>query len=149
MNYSDQDFTKLKYTDVYFLLIQRVQFYLDSHTDLLNTWLHPISFRYWIRNSDGSVPKYNELLISHRSGLRSLRDTYIHILHELLLTVECSTHSHVLWECTPTFHLHAIIVSPYFLIKRTTNSYGTQRLIVNITIVLLITYHLVANIFKD
>ena len=78
-----------------------------------------------------------------------LRDTYIHTLHELLLTAECSAHDHVRCECTPIFHLYAITVSPHSLVKRITNSYGTQRPTLDIVIILVITYHLIANIFKD
>ena len=40
-------------------------------------------------------------------------------------------------------------MSSHFLIKRTTNSYGTQRPILDIAIILVIAYHLVMNIFKD
>ena len=78
-----------------------------------------------------------------------LRDTYIHTLHKLLLTVEYSAHDHVRYECTPTFHLHAIIVSSHSLVKRTINLYGIQRSTLDIAIVLVIVYRLVANIFKD
>ena len=77
------------------------------------------------------------------------RDTYTYTFHKLSLTAEHSTHDHVRYECTPTFHLHAIIVSPHSLIKRTTNSYAVQRPTLDIAIVLVITYHLVANNFKD
>ena len=77
------------------------------------------------------------------------RDTYIHTLHKLLLTVECSAYSHVRCKCTPTFYLHAIIVSSHSLVKRTINLYGIQRPTLDIAIVLVIVYRLVANIFKD
>ena len=60
MDYPDQNFAKLKYTDAYLLLIQMDQFYLDSHTDLISIWLHPVSFCYWIKNSDDPVLKYSE-----------------------------------------------------------------------------------------
>ena len=77
------------------------------------------------------------------------RDTYIHTLHKLLLTAECSTHGHVICEYTPIFYLYVIIVSLYSLIKRTTNSYGTHRPMLDIAIILVIAYYLVANNFKD
>ena len=79
----------------------------------------------------------------------SQRDTYTHTLHELLLTTEYSAHDHVRCKYTPIFHLYTITVSLYSLVKRITNSYGTQRPILDITIILVIAYHLVANIFKD
>ena len=136
MDYSDQGFTKLKYTDVYLLLIQRGQFHLDSHTDLISTRLHLVSFHHWIRNSDGLVLKYSELFTSYWV-ISGLRDTYTHILYELLLTAECSTNDHIRCEYTSTFHLHVITVSPHPLIKRTINSYSTQRPTLDITIVLV------------
>ena len=46
-------------------------------------------------------------------------------------------------------HLHDITVSPHSLVKRTINLYGTQQSILDIAIVLVIAYRLVANIFKD
>ena len=81
--------------------------------------------------------------------ISGLRNTYTHTLHKLLLIAECSAHSHVRCECTPTFYLHAITISPHSLIKRIKNSYGTQRPTLNIAIILVIAYHLVANNFKD
>ena len=71
MDYSDLDFAKLKYTDAYLLLIQRDQSHLDSRTDLTSTWLHPKIFSHWIRNSVNLIPKYSELLVSHRGNLKS------------------------------------------------------------------------------
>ena len=79
----------------------------------------------------------------------SRRDTYTHTLHELLLAAEYSAHGHVRCECSPIFHLHAIKVSPYFLVKRITNSYDTQRPTLDNAIILLIAYRLVTNIFRD
>ena len=70
MDYPTYGFTKLKYTDVYLLLIQRDQFYLDSRTDLISIWLYPVTFHHWIRNSDGPALKYSELLTSHHGDLR-------------------------------------------------------------------------------
>ena len=77
------------------------------------------------------------------------RDTYTHTLRELFLTVEYSIVSHIQWRYTPISHLYAIPVSSYHLVTRTTNAYGTQWLTVNITIILIIAYCLVANQFKD
>ena len=37
MDYPDQDFTKLKYSDTSASIIWRDQFYLDPHTDFTNT----------------------------------------------------------------------------------------------------------------
>ena len=77
------------------------------------------------------------------------RDTYTHTLHKLLLIVEYSAHGHIRYEYTSTFYLHVITVSPHSLVKRTTNSYGTQRPTLDIAIILVIAYYLVANYFKD
>ena len=124
MDYPGLGFDKLKYTNAYLLLIQRGQSYLDSCTDLISNWLHPEIFHHWIRNSEVWYQSTVSCLqitvvISNR------RDIYIHTLHELLLTAECFTIDHVRCECTLTFHLYAILMSSYSLIKRTTNPYGT------------------------
>ena len=71
MDYLDPDFAKLKYTYAYLLLIQRGQSHLDSHTDLISTWLHPKIFYYWIKNSDSLTSKYSELLANYHSNLKS------------------------------------------------------------------------------
>ena len=49
----------------------------------------------------------------------------------------------------PIFYLYAITVSPHSLVKRITNSYGMQQPILDNAIIILITYHLIVNIFKD
>ena len=71
MDYLDQDFTKLKYSDVLSSIIWRGQSHLGPHTDFASTWLYSITFRHYIRNVDNLTPKYNELLASHRGDLRS------------------------------------------------------------------------------
>ena len=77
------------------------------------------------------------------------KDTYIHTLHELLLIAECSTAGHVQWRCTLISHLYVILVSLHYLVMRIINVYSTQRPTLDIAIVLVIVYHLVANQFKD
>ena len=77
------------------------------------------------------------------------RDTYTHTLRELSLTVECSTVGYVPWWCTPISHLHAIPVSPHYLITKTINAYGTQWPALDIAIILVIAYRLVVNQFKN
>ena len=37
MDYSEQDFTKLKYSDALSFKIQRGQLYFDPHTDFIST----------------------------------------------------------------------------------------------------------------
>ena len=147
MDYPSSNFAKLKYTDTLTPTNSEGQSYLNSCTDLTSTWLHPKIFRHWIINSDNPVPKYSKLLAS-TVVVSDQRDTYTHTLHKLLLTAECSVYGHVRCECTLTFHLYAITVSPHSLVKRTTNSYSTQWPTLDIAIILVIAYHLVANILR-
>ena len=78
MNYPDSSFTKLKYSVVLTLIIQRNQSHLDPHIDLVSTWLYPIIFCDCIKSIDSSSPKHNELLASHYSDLRFERYLYLY-----------------------------------------------------------------------
>ena len=49
---------------------RRGQSRLDSQLTTTSTWLHPETFRHWIRNPGSLVPKYSELLASHCCDLR-------------------------------------------------------------------------------
>ena len=71
MDYPDQDFTKLKYSDALTLIIQRDQSRLDPHTDFVSTWLYPVAFCHYIRNVGSLVPKHSELPVSHYGDLKS------------------------------------------------------------------------------
>ena len=120
----------------------------------LTYWLYkyltiPSSLHHYIKNIDSLTPKYSELLSSHLGDLKSKRHLCLYpswstldsrVLRKLVTTQ---------WRCTPTSYLYVISVSSYSLVKRTINPYGTQRPTLDITIVLLIMYHLVANKFKD
>ena len=70
MDYPNQDFTWLRYSDVLTFIIQRGQSHLDSHTDFINIWLYSVAFCIYIRNTGSLTPKHSELFISHRSDLR-------------------------------------------------------------------------------
>ena len=148
MDYLDSDFAKLKYTETYVLLIRRDQSHLDSYTDLISTWLHPKIFHHWIRNSVSLALKYSELLANHLDNLRSERHLYPYPSRAILDSRVLYNWS-LQWWCTPTSHLHAIPVSPYHLVTRTTNVYGTQWPTLDIALVLVIAYRLVTNQFKD
>ena len=143
----DQDLTKLKHK-AFSPIFWSSQFYLDLRTDFTSTWLCPKIFWSWIRNSDSLASKHSEFLASHCGDLRLKKYLY---LYPFKVTLD----SRVLWswshsvKYTPTFHLHAIPASPRSLIKRTTNLYGTQRLTLDMSIILVIAYHLVMNSFKD
>ena len=72
MDYPGQDFAILKTPRDISPISWSGQSHLDTHTKKSSTWLHPASFLTpWIRNSSSPVPKYSELLASHRGGLRS------------------------------------------------------------------------------
>ena len=70
IDYPDQSFTKLKYTNTSTSIIRRGQSHLDPHTDFTSTWLYPVAFHHCIRNSDSLTPKHNEFLASHYVDLR-------------------------------------------------------------------------------
>ena len=80
MDYLDQDFTKLKYSDALTLIIRRDQSHLDPHTDFVSTWLYPIVFCHCIRNTDCSVSKHSELFASYYDDLRSEGHLCLYIL---------------------------------------------------------------------
>ena len=147
MDYPDPDFTKLKYTDAYLLLIRRGQSYLDLCTDLLS-WLHSEIFCHWIRNSVSPASKYSKLLASHCGDLRSEGHLYPYLFGVTLDSRVLQSWSYSI-KYTLTFHLHAIPTSPRSLVKRTTNLYGTQRPTLDISIILVIAYHLIMNSFED
>ena len=71
MDYPDQNFAKLKYSDTSTPIIWRGQSHLDLRTDFASTWLYPVAFRRYIRNSDSLTLKHSELLASHYGNLRS------------------------------------------------------------------------------
>ena len=72
MDYPDQDFTKLKYSEALAPIIWRGQSHFDPYTDFASTWLYPVAFHHCIRNLENSLTlKYSELLASHYSDLRS------------------------------------------------------------------------------
>ena len=149
MDYLDQDFIKLKYNDTSTSIIWRDQSHLDPHIDFSSTWLYPIAFRHCIKNSDSLVSKHSELLASHYGDLRTEGYLCPYTSRAALDSrvfnrwVTCSV------TISPTSHLYAIPVSPYSLVKRTTNLYGTQRLSLDKHHHPLTMYHLVANIFKN
>ena len=73
MDYRDQDFTKLKYSNASAPIIRKDQFYLDLHTNFISIWLYPVFFHHCIRNTDSLALKYSELLASYYDDLRSKR----------------------------------------------------------------------------
>ena len=148
MHYLDQDFTKLKYNDASALIIWRDQSHLNPHTDFTSTWLYPVAFHHCIRNPNSPIPKYNELLASHCGDLRSEGHLYSYLFRVTFDSRVLQSWSRSV-KYTPIFYLHAIPVSSCFLVKRTTNLYGTQWPTLDMFIVLVIAYHLVANSFKD
>ena len=148
MDYPEQDFTKLKYSDVLTLILQRDQSHLDSYTDVISTWLYPKIFHHWIKNSSSPISKHSELFASHHGDLRSERYLYPYPLQATFDSRVLHSWSRLV-RCTSTSHLYVISVSPHFLVKRTTNPYGIQWSILDIAIILIIAYHLVVNKFKD
>ena len=125
-DYPSQGFAKLKY-DCTQLLNWSGQSHLDTRTDKSSTWLHPVAFHHWIRNSGSPVAKCSELLASHRGSLRSEGHLYPYPIGANLDSRNSSGVGHVQCRCTITSHLYAIPVSPHSLVMRTTNPYGTQR----------------------
>ena len=90
------------------------------------------------------ILKYSMLLASHHGDLKSeghlSRATFdSRVLHSWSRSM----------RCTPISHLHTIPISPHHLVMRTTNAYGIQWPTLDIAIILVIVYHLVANQFKD
>ena len=77
MDYLDQDFTKLKYSEALTPIIWRDQFHLDPHTDFTSTGLYPVVFRHCIRNTNSSILKHSELLASYYGNLRSEGHLYL------------------------------------------------------------------------
>ena len=142
-----QGLTKLKYK-AFSPIFWSDQFHLDSRTNFTSTWLCPKIFRSWIKYSDSPTPKHSELLVSHRGDFRSEGYLYLCPFRLTLDSRVLQSWSRSL-KYTPTFHLHAILASPYSLVKRITNLYSTQWPILDISIILVIAYHLVANSFKD
>ena len=70
MDYPDQDFTELKYSDALTPIIWRNQSHFDPHTDFVSTWLYLVAFRYCIRNVGSPALNHSELLASHYDDLR-------------------------------------------------------------------------------
>ena len=71
IDYPDQDFTKLKYSNTSTLIIWRGQSHLDPHIDFVSTWLYRVAFHHYTINTNNPAPKYNELLVSHYGDLWS------------------------------------------------------------------------------
>ena len=79
------------------------------------------------------VPKYSELLISHRGSLRSKGHLYPYPSHVYSLAEECTTNGHCSVRCT--IHppvCHASVNPWHSLVKRTTNQQDTQRPILDV-----------------
>ena len=148
MDYHDRDFTELKYTDIL------TPTYLEGSIpswlihQLLKYWLCPKIFHHWIKNSDSLASKHSELLASHRGDLRLEGHLYSYRFRITFDSRVLRSWSHSV-KYTPIFHLHAIQVSPCSLVKRIINLYDTQWSTLDMSIILVITYHLVVNSFKD
>ena len=84
MNYLDQDFIKLKYSDASASIFQRDQFYLDPHTDFISTWLYLVAFCHYIRNIDSLALKHSELFASYYDDLRFEKHLYPYTLRAAL-----------------------------------------------------------------
>ena len=76
MDYSDQNFTKIKYSDLLTPTIWRDQPHLDPHTDFVSIWLYPVAFCHCIKNSNSPAPKHSEFFANHYDDLRSERHLY-------------------------------------------------------------------------
>ena len=124
MDYPDQDFTELKYTDILTPTYSEGSIPSDLHTDFVSIWLCPKIFHHWIRNSGSLIPKHSELLVSHCGDLRLEGYLYPYPSWATIDSRVLSSRSHSV-RCTPTSHLHAIPVSPCSLVKRTTNLWHT------------------------
>ena len=149
MDYPGQDFTKLKYSDTSTPIIQRDQSYLNPHTDFASTWPYSVAFHHCIKNSDSLAPKYSEFLASHYGDLRSERYSYSYVSRAAFDSRMLASESLIQWRCILTSHLYAIPVSPHSLVKRTTNPYGTQWPSLDKCHHSVMTYNLVANLFKN
>ena len=146
-DYLGQDLTKLKYK-AFSIISWSGQFHLDSRIDFTSTWLCTEIFWFWIKNSSSLALKHSELLASHRGDLRSERHLYP---YPFGITLDSRVLQSWLYlvKYTPTFYLHVISASPCSMVKRTTNLYGIQWSIFDMSIILVIAYHLVANSFKN
>ena len=96
------------------------QFHLDSYSNFSSTWLYPKNFHHRMRNSDSPAPKYSELLVSHRSNLRSEGHIYPYPIRATLDGKVLQKWSRSV-KYTPTNHPYFIFVSRHVLVKRTTN----------------------------
>ena len=148
MDYPGQSFAKLKYSDSCFSNSWSGQSHLN-HT--LISQVLDCAQKLSVSELEIQLVQYQSTVscLQVTKAISSLRDTYTYIPSEIFSTAEYSGAGHVQWRCILTSHLYAIPVSPHSLVKRTTNPYGTQWPPLDITIVLLIAYHLVANMFKD
>ena len=149
IDYPDQNFTKLKYSDTSAPIIRRGQSHLNLHTDFTSTWLYPISFRHCIRNLDSLAPKNSKLLASHYGDLRFERHLRPYTSWAALNSRTSVGESSVQWWCISISYLYAIPVSPYSLVKRITNPYGIQRPPLDKHHHHVMTYHLVMDMFKN
>ena len=144
----NQDLTKLKYK-AFSPILWSGQVHLDSRTD----------FKVLDCVQKSFDPELEIQIVRHQSivsclqvtiVISGLKNIYTHIFYKQLLAAEHSAgESLVQWQCTLTSQLYAIPVSPYFLVKRTTNPYGTKRPSLDKHHHPVITYHLVTNLFKN
>ena len=126
MDYSDQDFTKLKYSDTSAPIIWKGQSHLDPYIDFTSTWLYPVAFCHCIRNSDSPAPRHSEFLASHYGYLRSEGHLCPYTSRKTLdsrMLSRCVTCSVTMYSY---IYLYAIPVLLHSLVKKTTNPYGTQ-----------------------
>ena len=125
-DYLGHDFAQLKHSDALTPIIWRDQSHLDSHTDFISTWLYPVAFYHCIKNIDSLALKHSELLASHRGDLKSKERLCTYLLSAALDSRVLHNLITIQWWCIFISHLYTISVSPYSLIARIINSYGTQ-----------------------
>ena len=114
MDYSGTGFAKLKYIDTLTPTNSEGSIHIDSHTDLISTWLHLKIFHHWIRNSISLTPKYSELLVSHHGDFKSEGYLYLYPSQAVLDSkVLCS------WLCSAMMYsyissaCHTSISTPF------------------------------------
>ena len=149
MDYPDQGFAKLKYSNTSTPIIRKDQSHLDLQTDFASIWWYPVAFRHCIKNLDSPVPKHSELLANHYDDLKSEGHLYPCILWVALDSRTLSRWVTCLVRMYLYISWYVIPVSSYSLVKRTTNPYGTQRPPLDKHHHLIMIYHLAVNIFKN
>ena len=131
IDYPDQDFTRLRYSNALTLIIWKNQSHLDLHTNFTSTWLYPVVFRHCIRNIDSPTSKYSELLADHCGDLKSDRHLYLYPSWAALDSRAFHRWVAIRWWCTSIFYLYAISISSYSLVKKITNPYSIQWFILD------------------